>query len=211
MLKLCLATIKAPLSQELYDVRTHEFQKTNELQVSGHKDPVYINGCQSPHIPPIGCSATPERFVSFVFARLGYSLYFKYLRNYSIANLQNTFRSEMSSLKRQYYCCTYLKNIIQSYVPKTFPCCSQNIGCFLYFMLLIPLNLGIFYQSILFFFTNFFKLLLCIFKFLNISATKERQMANEFQSTKYVFKDSLNSLCCDCQRWLLCFHILNKC
>lgn len=70
------------------------------------------------------------------------------------------------------HCCPYLKNIIQSYVSKTFPSCSQNIGGFLYLVLLIPLNLGIFHQSILLFFTHFFKLFLCIFKFPNISMEK---------------------------------------
>lgn len=82
-------------------------------------------------------------------------------------------------LKSNFYCSPYLKNIIQSYVSKTLPCCSQNIGCFLYLVLLISLNLGIFHQSILLFFTHFFKLFLCIFKFPNISMEK-RNMDNKF-------------------------------
>lgn len=110
-------------------------------------------------------------------------------------------------MKSNFYCCPYLENIIQSYVSKTLPCCSQNIGCFLYLVLLISLNLGIFHQSIFFLFTHFFKLFLRIFKFPNISMEKGNTDNKLIQSTKKYLKLHQSDQAHDSYSWFL-FHIL---
>lgn len=92
-------------------------------------------------------------------------------------------------------------------MSKTLPCCSQNIGCFLYLMLLISLNLGIFHQSIFFLFTHFFKLFLCIFKFPNISMEKGNMDNKLIQSTKKYLKLHQSDQAHDSYSWFL-FHIL---